>query len=223
MILKYKDWSFSIHLKGVNTLIIENPKLFREMLTDINNQYAGMEGGFYLYDDFKEYSVNKELELINSPLLQSVNDKKIISKLYEELKREIVESEYERFKEIENNIIGFLKELIFNSNVELDINKSIEISDVLKISGIKIQDQFFDFNLTGKLLQGLIVLDIFIHPKAIVCINIRDLFSKEEWEEFVKEVILRDINLIIIESHHNGVVISDEKIYTIDEDLCEIY
>lgn len=223
MILKYKDWSFSIPLKGVNTLIIENPKLFREMLTDINNQYAGMEGGFYLYDDFKEYSVNKELELINSPLLQSVNDKKIISKLYEELKREIVESEYERFKEIENNIIGFLKKLIFNSNVELDINESIEISDVLKISGVKIQDQFFDFNLTGKLLQGLIVLDIFIHPKAIVCINIRDLFSKEEWEEFVKEVILRGINLVIIESHHNGVVISDEKIYTIDKDLCEIY
>lgn len=223
MILKYKDWSFSIPLKGVNTLIIENPKLFREMLTDINNQYAGMEGGFYLYDDFKEYSVNKELELINSPLLQSVNDKKIISKLYEELKREIVESEYERFKEIENNIIGFLKKLIFNSNVELDINESIEISDVLKTSGVKIQDQFFDFNLTGKLLQGLIVLDIFIHPKAIVCINIRDLFSKEEWEEFVKEVILRGINLVIIESHHNGVVISDEKIYTIDKDLCEIY
>lgn len=223
MILKYKDWSFSIHLKGVNTLIIENPKLFREMLTDINNQYAGMEGGFYLYDDFKEYSVNKELELINSPLLQSVNDKKIISKLYEELKREIVESEYERFKEIENNIIGFLKELIFNSNVKLDINESIEISDILKISGVKIQEQFFDFNLMGKLLQGLIVLNQFIHPKAIVCINIRDLFSKEEWEEFVKEVILRDINLVIIESHHNGVVISDENIYTIDKDLCEIY
>ena len=49
--------------------------------------------------------------------------------------------------------------------------------------------------------------------------------SKYEWESFIKSVILKEANVLIFESEvpNNPCIDNDiERIYIIDEELCEI-
>lgn len=90
MILQHESWNFEIDLEGINTIVVENPKFFRTILNDLNAQTSGWEGGFSLYEDMKEKSIKKEIVLIQSPYIVSINERKIISKLYEEIKNDIL-------------------------------------------------------------------------------------------------------------------------------------
>ena len=130
MILKHREWEFDIELDGVKILIIENPKLFRTVLSDLNNQILGFDGGFMLFNHLEEVKFNKEIVLVNSPFLESVNERKLLNKLYLEIKEDILEGEYERYREIEASIITFLEEIIFNNNIDLELTDSIEIQDL---------------------------------------------------------------------------------------------
>lgn len=49
------------------------------------------------------------------------------------------------------------------------------------------------------------------------------MFLESEWQNFIKEIILHNINLLIIENKPNYVPIKEEKVYIIDKDYCEIY
>ena len=223
MILKHREWEFDIELDGVKILIIENPKLFRTVLSDLNNQILGFDGGFMLFNHLEEVKFNKEIVLVNSPFLESVNERKLLNKLYLEIKEDILEGEYERYREIEASIITFLEEIIFNNNIDLELTDSIEIQDLLKIAKVKFREGLNIIDIIEKIIQHAIIIQEFLNPQALIYTNIRGMFLESEWQNFIKEIILHNINLLIIENKPNYVPIKEEKVYIIDKDYCEIY
>lgn len=223
MILKYKEWEFNIETEGINTLVIENPKLFRRVLSDFNNQMSGWIGGFSIFENLEERDIAKEVFLINSPFSESINDKRIIKKLYAGIKNDILTCDYEKFREIESVILSFLDATLFNNSLDLEIEDSIEILDLLKISGVKFRESYHDTDILDRLIQHVIAIHQFLDPALIVFTNIKGMFSKTEWYDFVKDMTLRNINLLLIENRNFYEPNLGENVYTIDIDLCEIY
>ncbi|WP_425538589.1 type II-A CRISPR-associated protein Csn2 [Microaceticoccus formicicus] len=222
MILTHREWNFNIEIEGLNTIIIENPKLYRRILMDIDNQLSGLEGGFTLINELKEVKISSELYLVRSPFLISINDKKIINKLYAELKGDVISSEFDRFQELERSILSFVNEIIFNNSIGLEVDCSIEIEDIFKLTGVKFcEDTGKD--IIERLLEHALIVQDYLMPSAIVYLNTRSLFSDIEWCDFTKELSVRNINAIFIERYGGAVSKLIEKRYTIDEDLCEIY
>lgn len=73
------------------------------------------------------------------------------------------------------------------------------------------------------MVQYAIVVQEFINPTAIVYSNIKSMFLDDEWKIFVNELHVRDINALIIENKNVGIPKLERMVYTIDEDLCELY
>lgn len=222
MILKHREWNFTIDLEAINTIVIENPKLYRSILMDLENQLLGMEGGFTLFNKLKEVKLSSELFLVRTPFSISLNDRKIINKLYTEIKADIISSEYGKYQELENSILTFVNEVIFNNSIELEVNSSIEIEDIFKLTGLKFSKDIGQ-DIIERLLEHAIIIHDYLTPAAIVYLNTRPLFSDKEWGDFIKELSIRNINAIFIERYSESVSKIIEKRYTIDEDLCEIY
>lgn len=223
MILKHEKWEFDIVLEGVTLLVIENRKLFRCVLNDINNQSIGLDGGFTLFSNLDEHQIQKEIVLVNTPFTASINDRKIISKLHTELKKDIISEEYDKFSEIENAILSFFTSLVFNHSIDLEVGKSIEILDLLRIAQVKFIEEDHYLDLIDRMVQYAIVVQEFINPTAIVYSNIKSMFLDDEWKIFVNELHVRDINALIIENKNVGIPKLERMVYTIDEDLCELY
>lgn len=223
MILKHEKWEFDIVLEGVTLLVIENRKLFRCVLNDINNQSIGLDGGFTLFSNLDEHQIQKEIVLVNTPFTASINDRKIISKLHTELKKDIISEEYDKFSEIENAILSFFTSLVFNHSIDLEVGKSIEILDLLRIAQVKFIEEDHYLDLIDRMVQYAIVVQEFINPTAIVYSNIKSMFLDDEWKIVVNELHVRDINALIIENKNVGIPKLERMVYTIDEDLCELY
>ena len=79
------DISMSLEENYVNELIIENPPILAEMVQELTAQADGGEGGFVLSEDGKPLSVEKNLVFIKDPFSVDVNQRKLLSRLYEEL------------------------------------------------------------------------------------------------------------------------------------------
>ncbi|NLY09587.1 MAG: type II-A CRISPR-associated protein Csn2 [Tissierellia bacterium] len=223
MILQHEAWNFEIDLEGINTIVVENPKLFRTILNDLNAQTSGWEGGFSLYEDLKEKSIKKEIILIQSPYIASINERKIIGKLHEEIKNDILSGEFEKFRQLESEILKFADEMTFNNSIELEIGNSIEIVDLLKIAGVKFREEIGNVDIIDKMAQYAIIMQQFINPTAQSYTNIKGMFMEDEWEDFIKELRINRVNLLLFENHHTYGEKEGEKIYTIDMDYCEIY
>ena len=78
-------------------------------------------------------------------------------------------------------------------------------------------------DIIEKIIQHAVIIQEFLSPEALIYTNIRGMFLDNEWQDFIKEIRLHNINLLIVENRSNYVSVKGEKVYIIDKDYCEIY
>ena len=86
MNLAYLDLFNHVELNEntVNVLVIENKKLFREMIQQFMQSLLGLESKWVLSDKGKLVSLNKVAILVNDPLNLDMNERKLLDGLYNE-------------------------------------------------------------------------------------------------------------------------------------------
>ncbi len=221
MILIHPAWQFEIKVKEFNTLIIENTELFRDIITEFDGQMKGEEGKFLLIDNLKEKKISGELVLVHSPFDVGLNERKILNRVFTDVEKDIVGMEIERYAEIESMILQFMENILLNSSIDLEINDSIRIADFLKMVGLKIYEE--KTSIVEKITNYTRTVGTFLQPSAIVFVNTRFFFTEIELANFVNEMKLAEIGIIMLEHYNDKLSIPGENLYTIDKDLCEIY
>lgn len=68
-----------------SVLVIENPITMREYLLELEAQLQGELGNFVLSTDYEPMSIGKNLVLVKDPLNIDCNDKKVLTKLYQNI------------------------------------------------------------------------------------------------------------------------------------------
>ena len=129
---------------------------------------------------------------------------------------------FEESKKIISDLERYIDGLLDMVDLPIVRADNVNIDDILKISNIHVEqgDDIIE-NLVNIFNVCTALLDI----KLFIFINIHKLMSKYEWESFIKSVILKDANVLIFESEvpNNPCIDNDiERIYIIDEELCEI-
>lgn len=69
----------------ITVLSLEAPSAYQKIMHDLWQQYNGNEGSFILSENGKELKIQKNVECIYNPFTVNLNDKKILTKLYQEL------------------------------------------------------------------------------------------------------------------------------------------
>ena len=218
------NWQRQLVLEDnlIHTIVFEKKKYYRENILELIRQHKGYEGSFILSNNNKEVSFDKNSYFISDLFNIDINNKKIISKVYGELLKNVVEDIVE-YNKITSHIREYFEILVFNNNLDLEYNDEIEANSLLKLGDFKIQ--FEESNYLEKLIKFLKVLVELCNIKVIFIVGLHRVFSVKEIEKIYKEVCLNKINIINIESEQQKIKKSDcynEKVYIFDQDNCEI-
>ena len=219
-----KNWQRKIEIEDniIYTLVFENKKYYRENIIELINQHKGNEGSYILSNDNKEISFDKNSYIITDIFNIDINNKKVLSKIYSSLLKEIVD-DISSYNELSTNIKAYFEKLIFNSSLEIEQGEDIDMSSLLKLGDFKIHVE--QDNILEKFVKFLKVLIDLCGCKIIFVVGLHNVFTQDEIIEIYKEVCLNKINIINIEYRQFNNLSNEnyrEIVYIFDKDNCEI-
>lgn len=224
MKLTYSELSSPIILEEgkVVTLVIESAVLFRQFLNELMSQVNNDNGNnFILSKDDKLLQVKKEIEIIFNPLTLDFNQKKIITKIINDLSK-VADGEmfFTKTLELKSLIIQYSLKLLDNLEIPISIDADFTIGELLKIVGTKI-----DIDTTNLIEKILTYFQIIVSLKlasVFVLINVKSYLSIEELIELYKYIEYNKYRVLLLESNSNTSIRHLEQMVLIDKDMCEI-
>ena len=179
-------------------------------------------GRFVLSNEEKEIKLSKKVEIILDFYSLDINNKKIITKVYNKLKEISTEEDmYVETGKINSEIVRYVDKIVDISDYPLEFSIDIDIVDLFKMANVKFLKDYT--SELDRICDYISVVNEITGKDIFIFVNFRDFFKLEELEEFYKFVAYKKIFLIMIENEVNDVCNEFEKVFVLDKDLCEIY
>ena len=219
MILKINGFENIIKFddESVKVINISNPKLFSNIIETINGQINGIDSNdVLLLDDNNDIlCMDKEMYILSDLFNIDYNSKKILNGLYNLIRKNI---EVEQNFELENLVLKIRNYLISEINelpVEITMKQELEITEVLKMFGVKIDNStyisvFERVELVINLLSTLKIANILVIP------NLKQFLTEKELVEVYKYSLYNNINLLLIERNNSNKLKYEENFYIDD-------
>ena len=205
----------------VNEWIIESPTFFTKYIKEMLNQINGIEGEFVLSDEEKTANISKYVEVIINPFVVDVNDKKILSKIYDQLISIAVdEKNYMRTQEVTNELLSYLIDITNDSDYIMYVDAGLDMALLFKAAGVKMEQDDSDF--LSNLIKYIELICNFFKRKLIILVNFRSYVCDSKYEEFINMCRYKKLNILLMESIKKDCV-SGVKQYIMDRDQCEIF
>lgn len=212
---------FLLEENKVNVLVVENQVFFAKLINELLQQVNGNEGSFVLSCNYKQLDIHKRIDIVIDPFTLDFNKKKIITRLYSQLKSNAIGSEYYMDSKILlGEIVQFIEKISQTTEYPLVYSDNIDIASIFKLAEIKIETSYE--NLTEKLLDYCSLVQEFCSDSCIVFINLKCYLSDDELGQFYKSISYKKINIMLLENTVREKRFVQEKIRIIDKDFCEI-
>ena len=221
MKLAHFNWSSPIdfHEGKINTLVIENPKLFRDTVIAFIEQGHGVSQGYILSDKNDVLDFGKSVELITDIVRLSFDSRSFTAKI-----NQIVNDESKMFEDKSKEILSAINKLANDILFRLDFDGTFtelnDLSGVLKLLNFSVDAE----NMTPyeRILEYMNLQTLFFHKKLFVLVNFKSYFTLEEQRAFLKHLQYKKLDVLLLESTCQERISSDEQLRIIDNDLCEI-
>ena len=190
-----KNWQRKIEIveNTIYTLVFENKKYYRGNIKELIRQHKGNEGNFIYSNDNKEISFEKSSYIITDIFNIEINSKKILTKIYNSLLKQIIDDTVE-YNELTTHIRAYFEKLIFNSPFEVEQGEEIDINSFLKLGDFRIHIEEDD--ILEKFIKFLKVLVQLFGINIIFIVGLHNVFTDEEIKEIYKEVCVNKISII---------------------------
>ena len=200
------------------TLIVENKDNMLNIINNLINQLSGQEGDFVLSDEVK-VKWEKQADFVLEPFTINFNNKKILSKMYEQM-FDVSKDEIEDYNSINNVIINAIDKV--TQRVEYNnivYNLDFDWKNIYKLYDVKIGEDYD--NLSEKIEEYIKIIADVLHIKLVIFLNLKEYLSKIELENIQQICFYKKINLLLLESEERE-KIENEKTFIIDKDRCLI-
>lgn len=210
----------NINKDKVQTIVIEEPRLFYEIINDIYSQINGNNGNTVISENYVPIQLSRSADIITQFIPFTLNKKDILSSIYSEMKdRSVNVLFYGATQEIYAHIEKYLYDLIENEDNEMDICCPDDISAILKAFDLHIVET--DKKLNEKLFEYFLALRKYKKRSVFVTVGLRNYITNREAEDLFQSVLLNGITLICLESK-TPMLLKNETRIIIDDDLCII-
>ena len=223
MILKIIGFENAVkfNCQNINIIEINNPKCFSHILEVLNNKIHGQEENemFLLDENDEELNMNKEMYIAFDLFNIDYNSKRILGKLYEIIEENVKKNQDYKVENMMLNVRNCLIEEINELPFEFAMKQELEITEILKLFNLKIDNQ----NYTSVLERVEILIDIIATlkiAKILVIPNLKQYLSEEETVELYKYSLYNNVNLLLIE-RENSKKLKYEQVLRIDEEYDE--
>ena len=180
MKLLHKDWRREIELEEnvISTIVIENKKSYRYYLDEIRNMVMGESGDFILLEKSKEINFSKNTYLVTDFFNLDINNKKIVTKLYDELLN-ITNEDYIQLMEEQSRLLLFFEDLIQKSKYQINKKDEIDTISLLKLGGFHIDIEGDFLEKISKFFELLVEM---CGIKVIITIGLQTILTENEFK-----------------------------------------
>ena len=202
----------------VNELVIENKKMFFDMVSSMAMQVDGLHGGCVLSIADKPVEFSKYVDMTVQFVPFQVNRKSLLTKLYAALEKKALNLEnYIKTREL----LGELEKYVFLLSEELpfEINcQKLAIGPIIRALSPEIEEN--GKNAIENIFAYMELVRELDRDKLFIMVNMRSYFSDEEMEIFTESVCLHDFKALLLEVSAFP-KLKRTKRFMIDADLCE--
>ncbi|MDO4363301.1 MAG: type II-A CRISPR-associated protein Csn2 [Clostridia bacterium] len=215
----YTNNVFNIYEEKANTLVIENKKLFRNVIFAFlsNNE----QEYFTFADNFNPFDFGKKGYFISNPINPDLSNKKLVTKVNDCLSNMINNEYSQELSLINSSILNLADNLIRNSSYEM----TYETENIDAISLIKLLSFHLIYDnrtLAETLVSFIVLMKQYLKYDLFVIADLHLYFTPEEISEIYKTLLLNHITVFILENSYTGVIPDAETVCIIDNDLCLI-
>jgi CRISPR-associated protein, csn2 family len=205
----------------VNLLVVENKKKFVEFIQEIIKQINGNEGKFSLFDKNTELKIHNKVEIIKDIFDLDINNKKILNKIYHELEELSIDSEFLlETKNMESNLLKYIYCLIEKYDYPLEIVEGLDLKEIFKLLSVKLSLCFS--NKVEEILEYIDLVSRILKKEIFVLVNFHIFLEKDDIVALCRECFYKKIKLLFVENQKPDIINNEEKLFIIDNDLCEI-
>ncbi|MDD2362127.1 MAG: type II-A CRISPR-associated protein Csn2 [Oscillospiraceae bacterium] len=203
----------------VQSLVIENQKVFRCLIEDIYNQTKNIEGTSVLSVNNTPVEIKNHAELLTEFVPFDINQKRFLTDICNELEKTALdETNFCVTQELLAFLEKYIQDLAFNLSVDVEPTK-LSFPNLLKAMGLTIKDDYV--NSIEKLFDYFEMVQGQGKNKLFITVNLRTFFTDEELISFFECVCMHKYNLFMIESSERPILPHEIRLI-IDNDLCEI-
>ena len=203
----------------VQVLIVENPKEFYQMVTDLDGQFDGEDGTFAFSIDGQLVSAAKYGTMISNLFHFDLNDKKLLNLLYKRLESGAFGEKIMHFNALTSKTVELLEELSFVLPFALEYDEP-QPSDYLKAAGLKFAKVYE--TLEEKIICYINACIELKKCEFFVFVNLKSVLNDEQLQQVYAHCQAEQVGVLLIEDGKRRNLLSCEKAVIITEDLCEI-
>ncbi|MEG1946827.1 MAG: type II-A CRISPR-associated protein Csn2 [Lachnospiraceae bacterium] len=214
------SYQFEFEENRHQIIIIENPINFTKFCQELVEQCSGKEGKFVLSEEENILPMDKFVYMIIDPFSLDFNQRRILNKLYTELK-ELAMSQT-LYLETNTMLVGmekYIMQLIAHSEYPIAYEE-IDFTGIFKMANLKMETTYE--NMVEKIVDYMKIMRDICNLSICVLVNIKTYLSEKEINQVYEFAEYNKIHLLLIESNEkkrNG----KEKVCIWDKDSCEIY
>lgn len=202
----------------VNELVIENKKMFFDMVNSMAMQEEGLHGDCILSVDDNPIEFSKYADLTVQFAPFQLNRKSLLTKLYSALEKKALEPEnYVKTGELLGELEKYALRLSEDFPFEINCQKLV-IGPVIRALSPEIEEN--DKNPLEKIFSYMELVRELDRDKLFIMINMRSYFPDEEMEKFTESACLHDFKVLLLENYASS-KLNHTRRFVIDADLCE--
>lgn len=210
---------FDLYDDKINLLVIENKNMFYSFAKELYDLTMGKECNIVLSENDIPIKISKVVDLVTYFIPFEINNKKILTKLYDKLNKASAEPElFADTYNIELQLRSYIVKLCDNYSFELEFDDNIDIKSLLKAVNLRFSENYD--TLPEKLFEYMTNMRDLDGDKLFVLVNFCTYVSNEDLQLFVETVVNHRFNLLLIESRDTMSGNNVNK-RVIDNDLCE--
>ncbi len=205
---------------SIHTLVIENPKLYRQAILSLLQQEDDVEDAFVLSDENGSLSLNRLSAVVTDPFcIDCITDKRIVGAIQKELAQVATYELGDEVAKIFVHIHQFLSSLVNLSTHELCFDDGTD--PMILIHTFHVRPDVAGMSFCEKLLHFMELMSEYCQKRLFIFCGLHGCLSESEMQSFLQDLIYRKFYVLLLESH-DCVRYSRMKKTVIDVDLCEI-
>lgn len=201
------------------SLVIENPRLFRDFVQGLYDSVEHGEKQFVLSEDGETLRLSESVEIVQSFVPFDLNAKSLTAALVKKMERiALLPEKMKRTARVVSEVEGYVHELSLEISHEVECEKAT-IGSVLKAVGVKFAVEKTSF--PNLVLDYLRLVRDFLGSRLYVLVNVRSYLNDSELEGLLEICMLEKMRILLVDGVAKSFLPREERLL-IDDDLCEL-
>lgn len=200
-------------------LVIESKRLRAEIVDKLHRQCSGEDGNFVLSEGQKVLKLPKVMDFILEPFTLDINNRKVLTKLYQKMTEYGNEVLYEEQSQINRRIIELFDRISLNVPYNIEYGLDFNVESLCKAYDVRLETS--GDGLLNKIMDYVKVMNQLCGYKAFAMLNMNFYLNVEEVKFLYEFAAYQKICLLMMEFEMPA-LIPDNNCCIIDGDCCMI-